>query len=68
MHELYSSKYIGGFALQDSLIIPRPCAYKSVNMTSVEYYRGQNALKYDIFRENSASVVTLMSDNAELIY
>lgn len=36
----YTSKYSGGFALQDSMIIPRPCAFKSANLTSVNYYRG----------------------------
>lgn len=40
----YSSRYSGGFALMDSMVIPRPCAYKSANLTQVDYYRGQNEL------------------------
>lgn len=36
----YSSRYSGGFTLMDSMVIPRPCAYKSANLTQVDYYRG----------------------------
>jgi hypothetical protein len=36
----YISKYSGGFDLLDSMIIPKPCAYKSANLTSTYYYRG----------------------------
>jgi len=50
----------------DSFRIPRPCAYKSANLTSVEYYRGQRALTYDIFGENSESAITLMGDKARI--
>jgi hypothetical protein len=32
-HVPYASRYSGGFALLDSFKIPRPCAYKSYNMT-----------------------------------
>lgn len=48
----YTSKYSGGFALQDSMIIPRPCAFKSYNLTSVNYYRGQNSQQYKIAQNN----------------
>jgi len=47
-HVPYASKYSGGFSLLDSYKIPRPCAFKSFNMTQVEYYRGQNPLSYSI--------------------
>jgi len=57
----YISRYSGGFVLQDTFRIPRPCAYKSTNMTAVDYYRGQKPLTYDIFRENAATAVTLMT-------
>lgn len=40
----YTSRYSGGFNLLDTLKIPKACAYKSANLTAVEYYRGQNAL------------------------
>jgi hypothetical protein len=33
-HVPYASRYSGGFALLDSFKIPRPCAFKSFNMTS----------------------------------
>lgn len=29
----YNSRYSGGFSLLDSMVIPRPCAYKSFNLT-----------------------------------
>lgn len=36
----YPSRYSGGFSLLDTMKIPRPCAYQSQNLTSVQYYRG----------------------------
>ena len=36
----YPSRYSGGFALLDTMKIPRPCAFASQNLTSVTYYRG----------------------------
>lgn len=48
----YVSKYSGGFDLQDTIIIPKPCAYKSSNLTSVTYYRGQNTYRYDVAKQN----------------
>jgi len=63
----WTSKYSGGFSLSDSFIIPRPCAYKSTNLTQVDYYRGQKTYTYDIFRENDANTLTLMS-NAKISY
>ena len=44
----YVSRYSGGFALIDTMKIPRPCAFESYNLTSVEYYRGQNTMFYNI--------------------
>lgn len=40
----YKSAFAGGFSLLDAYKIPRPCAYKSYNMTEAEYYRGQNEM------------------------
>ena len=40
-------------------MIPRPCAYDSRNLTSVEYYRGQNTLTYDIWMENEENTYPL---------
>jgi hypothetical protein len=57
----YVSGWAGGFDLSDSFRIPRPCAYSSYNMTSVEYYRGQKAMTYDIS-------VDWMSENARIQY
>jgi len=45
----YPSRYSGGFALLDSMKIPRPCAFASQNLTSVTYYRGQNTYKYNLY-------------------
>jgi len=36
----YNSRYSGGFTLLDTMKIPRPCAFQSQNLTSVQYYRG----------------------------
>jgi len=44
----YVSRYSGGFDLLDTMKIPRPCAFESYNLTSVDYYRGQNTKLYDI--------------------
>lgn len=63
------SKYSGGFDLMDSMIIPKPCAYRSANLTSVQYYRGQNPKQYDISEQNSqGNIVTQMSTSSNLIY
>jgi hypothetical protein len=49
--------------------IPRPCAYKSFNLTSVDYYRGSHTQDYNIGGDNDKQyVVSLMTDSAELIY
>ena len=64
----YVSKYSGSFDLMNSFRIPRPCAYKSINMTSVEYYRGQNTLTYDVFDKNGLSSIFFMRDTATLQY
>jgi len=51
------------------MIIPRPCAFKSFNLTSVNYYRGQRALAYKIAQANvQGNVVTMMDDSSVLVY
>jgi hypothetical protein len=51
------------------MIIPRPCAFKSYNLTSVDYYRGQNRQQYKIAQKNvEGNVVTMMDENSLLIY
>jgi len=66
----YPSRYSGGFNLLDTLKIPRACAYKSANLTEVDYYRGQNTMTYKIENENpeQAFIVTLMDENSEFIF
>lgn len=64
----YLSRYSGGFVLIDTFRIPRPCAYRSQNMTAVDYYRGQKTYTYDIYNENAANSVTLMTDDATIQY
>ena len=50
----YQSKYSGAFDLLDSFKYPKMCASKSLNLTNgVNYYRGQNPMKYDINIETS---------------
>ena len=48
--------------------IPRPCAYQSQNLTSVQYYRGQNTMQYNIFDEYSETVATSMTDSPNIIF
>ena len=64
----YPSRYSGGFKLQDTMKIPRPCAFQSQNLTSVSYYRGQNTYQYNLFGENSAKVAAYMTNNQQIIY
>lgn len=64
----YVSRYSGGFALIDTMKIPRPCAFESYNLTDVEYYRGQNTMYYNIGDKNSvASVITQMTENSQML-
>ncbi len=58
----YVSKYSGGFSLEDTIRIPRPCAFKSSNLTAVTYYRGQDATQYAITSQNSNGFVITMMD------
>ena len=65
----YTSKYSGGFDLLDTMKIPRPCAYKSYNMTAVNYYRGQNTFEQKLTHNNSYSfVTTLFDENVKTIF
>lgn len=49
--------------------IPRPCAFKSSNLTSVSYYRGQDPQQYLITQQNSNGfVLTMMDQNSQLVY
>jgi len=64
----YQSRYSGGFALLDTMKIPRPCAFASQNLTSVQYYRGQNTKQYNLFAENSAKVASYMTGTPKIIY
>lgn len=51
------------------MLIPRPCAYKSVNLTSVSYYRGQDQTAYKIGQASTTgNVVTMMDQNSVLVY
>lgn len=65
----YTSRYSGGFALMDTMRVPRACAYQSFKLADVEYYRGQNEQQYKISSLNTETfVVTQMSSNSDLIY
>lgn len=49
--------------------IPRPCAYKSLNLTAEDYYRGQKTKDYKITQNNkNAFGVTLLDGNTKMIY
>lgn len=65
----YASKFSGGFPLLNSMKIPRPCAYKSYNMTQMNYYRGMDLTRYNIAKQNNqAFIVTMMDANSQLMY
>jgi len=64
----YPSRYSGGFTLLDTMKIPRPCAHASQNFTSVQYYRGQNTLQYNIYSENSAKAATYITGTPYIIF
>ena len=65
----YKSRYSGGFNLLDTMKIPRPCAFESQNLTSVQYYRGQNTLSYDLYGSNNQPrAATLMESDAKMIF
>jgi hypothetical protein len=49
--------------------IPRPCAFKSSNLTAVSYYRGQDSTQYKITDQNkNGNIITMMNQNSQLIY
>ena len=64
----YPSRYSGGFTLLDTMKIPRPCAFASQNLTSVQYYRGQNTMQYDIYRLNSATVASYITGTPYILF
>lgn len=49
--------------------IPRPCAYKSYNMTQMNYYRGTDLERYSIASQNTQGfIVTMMDANSQIMY
>ena len=64
----YPSRWSGGFTLLDTMKIPRPCAFQSQNLTSVQYYRGQKTMEYDLYRLNSATVASYFDDPPNTIF
>jgi hypothetical protein len=49
--------------------IPRPCAYKSYNMTQMNYYRGTDLERYNIASQNNQGfIVTMMDANSQIMY
>lgn len=49
--------------------IPRPCAYKSYNMTQMNYFRGTDLTRYNIASQNNQGfIVTMMDANSQLMY
>lgn len=61
-HVGWASRYSGGFSLLDTFKIPRPCAFKSYNMTEAQYYRGQNEYTYPINQAENTYVTSLMEN------
>jgi len=66
----YTSRYSGGFNLMDTMKIPRACAYRSANLTSVDYWRGENDMPYNIYDENTNAtfIVTTMTDKSMFVF
>ena len=59
-----SSPFIGSYNTESSTVIPRPCAFYSLDMGAVEYYRGQNTLTYDIATLEGEPTFTLENGGA----
>ena len=56
-YAMYSSPYSGAFSLLDTVVIPRPCAYESKNLTQMDYFYGQWYESYDVKAQTGADKV-----------
>lgn len=66
---VYSSPYSGAFSLLNSMYIPRPCAYVSVNMTQLDYFYGQWEKMYDMKLSSGADqYVVHMGSNYRIMF
>jgi hypothetical protein len=54
---VYTSPYSGAFDLLDTMYIPKPCAFKSVNLTQLNYFYGQFPSSYNIQNENQGKTL-----------
>ena len=65
----YASKFAGGFPLLDTMRIPRPCAFKSFNLTAMNYYRGMDSTQYNIASQNNIGyVVSMMDKDSTMVF
>jgi hypothetical protein len=60
----YASRYSGGFALLDTMKIPRPCAAKSFNLTALDYWRGQNTVTFSMSNNSTLTSAIGLFDQA----
>jgi hypothetical protein len=59
----YQSRYSGAFELLDTFKYPKMCAQQSQNLTSgVNYYRGQNTMRYVVGEESPYGSVVAQMD------
>lgn len=66
---VYSSPYSGAFALLNSMYVPKPCAYVSVNMTQMDYFYGQWEEMYDMkLSEGANRYMVQMGENYKLLF
>lgn len=70
MYAVYSSPYSGAFSLLDTMQIPKPCAYISLNLTQEDYFYGQWTDEYDMKDSiNGADkVVSQMGSSYEYVF
>ncbi|CDW72642.1 UNKNOWN [Stylonychia lemnae] len=65
---IYKSPYSGGFPLQVSMLIPRPCSSNSANITQTNYFYGQKAKQYDLFKSGVIALQQKMSPEFEFVF
>ena len=66
---VWSSPYSGAFSLLNSMYIPKPCGYISLNMTQMDYFYGQWEELYNMKLSAGANQYLLqMGGNYKLLF
>lgn len=70
---IYNSPYSGSFDLVDTMVIPRPCAAQSMNMTQMDYFYGQRAKSYNMrnepsYKQRAVQILAQMDREREFVF